>query len=215
MAANRPGPSYVCLNQGGGRFATPCIPIPGRVGDVDRARRFRQGRVRRSRRAEPRRRAEPDLLQRRQGRLRADGAVRSRRTRPGVSAPPPTSTATAGSISRSATRAAASLVVYMNDRKGGLVCRLPRRGQGAVPYAMTAGDLNRRRQPGHRASATPRGRTPCSSTTGLGGPSARSGSATRRARPTASRSATSIGDGFPDIALARSGAPNVLYLSGK
>jgi len=28
VAANRPGPSYVCLNQGGGRFASACIPIP-------------------------------------------------------------------------------------------------------------------------------------------------------------------------------------------
>src|SRR5688572_1922040 len=28
IAANRPGPSFVCLNEGGGRFATDCIRIP-------------------------------------------------------------------------------------------------------------------------------------------------------------------------------------------
>src|SRR5688572_13728758 len=28
IAANRPGPSYVCLNQGGGDFAAECVPIP-------------------------------------------------------------------------------------------------------------------------------------------------------------------------------------------
>ena len=28
IAANRPGPSFVCLNQGGGRFASDCISIP-------------------------------------------------------------------------------------------------------------------------------------------------------------------------------------------
>ena len=28
IAANRPGPSYVCLNEGGGRFAKDCIAIP-------------------------------------------------------------------------------------------------------------------------------------------------------------------------------------------
>ena len=28
IAANRPGPSFVCLNQGGGRYASDCIKIP-------------------------------------------------------------------------------------------------------------------------------------------------------------------------------------------
>ena len=28
IAANRPGPSFVCLNDGSGRFTSPCIPIP-------------------------------------------------------------------------------------------------------------------------------------------------------------------------------------------
>ena len=28
IAANRPGPSFVCLNDGNGRFPSPCIPIP-------------------------------------------------------------------------------------------------------------------------------------------------------------------------------------------
>ena len=28
IAANRPGPSFVCLNQGSGRFAADCISIP-------------------------------------------------------------------------------------------------------------------------------------------------------------------------------------------
>ena len=28
IAANRPGPSFVCLNEGGGRFASACISIP-------------------------------------------------------------------------------------------------------------------------------------------------------------------------------------------
>ena len=56
-------------------------PHPRRVRHEHRAGRLRQGRLHRSRGAEPRRRAESHLLQRRQGRVREDGAVRSRRCR--------------------------------------------------------------------------------------------------------------------------------------
>ena len=51
IAANRPGPSYVCLNLGGGRFAIDCITIPGKVSDHNSAGRLRWRRRHRSGRA--------------------------------------------------------------------------------------------------------------------------------------------------------------------
>ena len=72
IAANRPGPSYVCLNLGGGRFATDCIAIPAKSATTIVPADFdRDGFVDLAVPAQGWR-TESDLLQRRQGRLRAD-----------------------------------------------------------------------------------------------------------------------------------------------
>ncbi len=65
IAANRPGPSFACLNEGGGRFASDCIRIPAESAtsivpaDFDKDGFIDLGG------AQPRRRAESHLLQRR------------------------------------------------------------------------------------------------------------------------------------------------------
>src|SRR6187455_548765 len=188
VAANRPGPSYVCLNEGGGRFASGCIPIPAesatsivpadfdKDGFVDLAVPSRDG-----------------------GQSRIyfnDGKAGFARTAPFG---PPNAAARVGAAAdfdgdgwidlAMGDEAAASLVVYMNDRKGGLVAGFRVVDKARVPYARTARRTS--------CSATPGGHTRSSSTTAPGGPSPRSRSATRRARPTASRSATSIATGSP------------------
>ena len=121
----------MCLNEGGGRFASACIPIPAesattivpadfdKDGFIDLAVPSRDG-----------------------GQSRIyfnDGKAGFARTAPFG---PPDAAARVGAAadfdgdgcgrSRGRRReAAASLVVYMNDGKGGLDGRLPRRGQGA------------------------------------------------------------------------------------
>ena len=40
IAANRPGPSYACLNDGHGKLVEPMHPDTGRISDDDRASRF-------------------------------------------------------------------------------------------------------------------------------------------------------------------------------
>ena len=77
IAANRPGPSFVCLNQGGGRFASDCISIPAESATSIVPADFDKDGFIDSGGAQPRRRAESHLLQRREGRFCENGAVRT------------------------------------------------------------------------------------------------------------------------------------------
>src|SRR5262245_22174381 len=207
IAANRPGPSYVCLNDGKGHFASDCIAIPAesatsivpadfdKDGFVDLAVPSRDG-----------------------GQSRIyfnDGKAGFHRTTPFG---PPDAVARVGAAAdfdgngtvdlAVGDEKAASLTVYMNDGKGHLTPGFRTGDPKKTPYAIAAGDLNNdRRQDivfgytegphavfyndgtGRKFVPVPFGDA--------------QGSAYGFALGDMNR------DGFPDIALARSGAPNV------
>jgi FG-GAP-like repeat len=213
IAANRPGPSFVCLNQGGGRFTGRCISIPAKSattivpadfdkdGFIDLAVPSRDG-----------------------GQSHVyfnDGKAGFARTMPFGPSDAAARVAAAadfngdGSIDLAVgDEAAASMVVYLNDGNGRLVAGFRVADKSKTPYAMTVGDLNSDRHPdivfGYTSGphavffndGTGRQFTPV-----MFGD--KNGSAYGFALGDINK------DGFPDIALARSGAPNVLHLSGK
>jgi hypothetical protein len=213
IAANRPGPSFVCLNHGGGRFASDCIPIPAesatsivaadfdKDGSIDLAVPSRDG-----------------------GQSRIyfnDGKAGFARTMPFGPADAAARVGAAADFDGNGTidlavgdEKAASLVVYMNDGKGRLTAGFRVSDAKKTPYALIAGDLNDDRHPDIVFGYT-------------SGPHAvffNDGTG-RRFTPVhfGDEKGAAYGfalgdinrDGFPDIALARSDAPNVLYLSGK
>src|SRR5688500_10944603 len=141
IAANRPGPSYVCLNEGGGRFASSCIVIPAesatsivpadfdKDGFIDLAVPSRDG-----------------------GQSRIyfnDGKAGFARTAPFG---PPDAAARVGAaadFNRDGSldlvvgdEAAASLTLYVNDGKGRLSATFRVADKARTPYAIAAGDLN-------------------------------------------------------------------------
>ena len=213
IAANRPGPSFACLNLGSGRFATDCISIPAasatsivpadfdKDGYIDLAVPSRDG-----------------------GQSRIyfnDGKAGFART---ATFGPANAAARVGAAAdfngdgsidlAVGDEAAASMVVYENDGKGRLTAGFNVVDRAKVPYALSAGDLNNDGSPdivlGYTSGphtvffnvGTGKKFTPVT----FGDPA---GSAYGFALGDINR------DKFLDIALARSGAPNVLYLSGK
>ena len=213
IAANRPGPSFVCLNEGNGRFSSRCIPIPAesatsivpadfdRDGFVDLAVPSRDG-------------GQSHIFFN-------DGKAGFARTLPFG---PPDAAARVGAAADFNSdgsvdlvvgdERAASMVVYFNDGKGQLTPVFRVADKNKVPYALTAGDVNNDRRPDIVLGYT-------------SGPHSiffNDGSGrqfSHRAFGDAKGSAYgfAIGDvnrdGVPDIALARSGAPNVLYLGSR
>jgi hypothetical protein len=213
IAANRPGPSYVCLNDGRGRLLNPCLPIPAesattivpadfdKDGHVDLAVPSRDG-----------------------GQSRIyfnDGKAGFART---IAFGPPDAAARVGAAAdfngdgaidlAVGDEAAASMTVYMNDGKGRLTPGFHVADKRRTPYAMTAADVNSDRHPDIVLGYTE-------------GPHSlfiNDGSGKRFIEVTFGDKAGAAygfaigdidGDRKPDIALARSGAPNVLYLNGK
>ena len=189
IAANRPGPSFVCLNQGAGRFATDCIGIPAKSatsivpadfdkdGFIDLAVPSRDG-------------GQSHIYFN-------DGKAGFARTAPFG---PPDAAARVGAAADFnadgsldlvvGDEAAASMVVYQND------------GKGRLTAGFRVADKARTRTPSRRAistataartscSDTRQARTPCSSTMGPAGSSPRSSSAMPRAPRTALPSAIS------------------------
>jgi hypothetical protein len=212
IAANRPGPSFACLSEGGGRFASSCISIPAESattivpadfdadGAIDLAVPSRDGA---------------------QSRIYFnDGKAGFART---AAFGPKDAHARVGAAAdfdgdgdldlAVGDEFAASMVVYMNDGKGTLTPGFSVADKTRTPYAMTSGDLNNDRLPdivfGYTAG-------PHSVFYNDG-----SGRFTETRFGDAKGSAYGFAlgdinkDGFLDIALARSGAPNVLYLSGR
>jgi hypothetical protein len=213
IAANRPGPSYVCLNDGRGQLKSPCIPIPAdsattivpadfdKDGDVDLAVPSRDG-------------GQSHVYMN-------DGKAGFART---IAFGPSSSTARVGAAAdfdgngtidlAVGDEAAASLTVYMNDGKGQLTPGFRIADKQRTPYAMTAEDLNGDRHPDIVLGYTE-------------GPHSiffNDGSGKRFVEVKFGDKVGAAygfavgdinGDGKPDIALARSGAPNVLYLNGK
>jgi hypothetical protein len=213
IAANRPGPSYACLNDGRGRLLSPCAPIPAesattivpadfdKDGHVDLAVPSRDG-----------------------GQSRIyfnDGNAGFART---TAFGPSDAAARVGAAAdfngdgaidlAVGDEAAASMTVYMNDGKGRLTPGFHIADKQRTPYAMTAADLNSDRHPDIVLGYTE-------------GPHSvfiNDGSGKRFTEVTFGDKAGAAygfaigdidGDRKPDIALARSGAPNVLYLNGK
>ena len=213
IAANRPGPSYVCLNDGHGQLLSPCIAIPAesatsivpadfdKDGHIDLAVPSRDG-----------------------GQSRIyfnDGKAGFART---IAFGPPDAAARVGAAAdfdgdgaidlAVGDEAAASLTVYMNDGKGRLTPGFHIADKQRTPYALTAADLNGDRHPDIVLGYTE-------------GPHSvffNDGSGKRFVEVKFGDKAGAAygfaigdidGDGKPDIALARSGAPNVLYLNGK
>ena len=213
IAANRPGPSYVCLNLGGGRFATDCITIPAKSattivpadfdgdGAIDLAVPARDG--------------GPNQI------FFNDGKAGFARI---TTFGPPDNNGRVGAAAdfdgngtidlMVGDEIASTMTIYVNDGKGMLTQAFRFEDKKKSPYAGAAGDLNRDGRPDIVLGFT-EGPHLVFFNDGTG----RAFTRVTFGDPAGSAYGFALGDidrdGFPDIALARSGAPNVLYLSGK
>ena len=213
IAANRPGPSYVCLNLGGGRFATDCIAILAKSATTIVPADFdRDGFVDL---AVPARDGGPNQIYFNDGKA---GFTRTRSFGPADNH---------GRVGASADfdgngtidlmvgdEIASTMTVYLNDGSGVLSAVFHVEDKAKNPYAGAAGDLNRDGSPDIVFGYT-EGPHAVFFNDGTG----RAFAKVPFGDPAGSAYGFAIGDinrdGFPDIALARSGAPNVLYLSGQ
>jgi hypothetical protein len=213
VAANRPGPSYACLNDGHGKLSNPCIAIPAKSattivpadfdndGHIDLAVPSRDG-------------GQSHIYFN-------DGKAGFARTLPFGPADAAARVGAAADFNHDGSidlavgdEAAASMTVYLNDGTGRLTPGFHIANKQRTPYAMTSADLNGDRHPDIVLGYTE-------------GPHSvffNDGSGKQFVEVTFGEKPGAAygfaigdinGDGKPDMALARSGAPNVLYLSGK
>jgi hypothetical protein len=213
IAANRPGPSFACLNEGGGRFATSCIKIAAasatsivpadfnKDGFIDLAVPARDG--------------GQSVIFVNDGRA---GFGRSVAFGPSSSA---ARVAAAADFNGDGwpdlvvgDERAASMIVYVNDGRGALSAGFQVSDPKRVPYAIAAGDLNGDGRPdivlGYLGAAAS---VFFNDGTGQKFSAASFGDGRGDAYGFALGDINA--DGYPDIAMARSGAPNVLFLSQK
>jgi len=146
IAANRLGPSFVCLNQGGGHFASDCITIPAesatsivpadfdKDGFIDLAVPSRDG-------------GQSHIYFN-------DGKAGFARTAPFGPADAAARVGAAADFNGDGSldlvmgdEKAASMVVYLNDGKGRLTAGFRIADKAKTPYAIAAGDLNNDRSP--------------------------------------------------------------------
>jgi hypothetical protein len=210
IAANRGEPSFVCLNDGDGRFTSDCILIPSESATSIVAADFdKDGFI--------------DLAvpSRDVGQSRIyfnDGKAGFARTLPFGPADAAARVGAAADFNGDGAidlaigdEKAQSLVVYLNDGKGQLTERFKVADATKTPYAMAAGDLNNDGWPDIVFGYT-EGPHAVFFNDGTG----------RQFKPIAFGDKDGSAYGFAlgdvngdkviDIALARSGAPNVLYL---
>jgi hypothetical protein len=213
IAANRPGPSYVCLNLGGGRFATDCISIPAKSATTIVPADFDGDGV--IDLAVPARDGGPNQI------FFNDGKAGFERT---TTFGPSDNNARVGAAAdfdgngtmdlMVGDEIASTMTVYLNDGKGMLTQAFRFEDSKKNPYAGAAGDLNRDGRPDIVFGFT-EGPHLVFFNDGTG----RAFMRVTFGDPAGAAYGFAIGDidrdGFPDIAVARSGAPNVLYLSGK
>ena len=188
-----PGPSFVCLNEGNGRFASDCIAIPAesattivpadfdKDGFIDLAVPSRDG-----------------------GQSRIyfnDGKAGFARTAAFGPADAAARVGAAADFNRDGTidlavgdEKAASLIVYINDGQGRLTPGFKIADPAKTPYAMAAGDLNDDRHPDIVFGYT-EGPHAVFFNDGTGRRFTPVAFGDRRARRTASRSATSTATG--------------------
>ena len=213
VAANRPGPSYFCLNQGGGAFGAECIAIPAQSSTTIAAADFnKDGSIDL---AVPGRDGSQSYI------YFNDGKAGFERKEPFGPADATARVAAAADFNRDGAadlvmtdERGASMTVYVNDGKGSVTAGFKFADRKLVPYALTTADLNRDgsadivigyiNQPSKVFVNDGTGAqfTPVSFGDGQG---VAYGFAIGDVN----------GDGVPDIAMARSGAANVLFLGGK
>lgn len=213
IAANRPGPSNVCLNLGGGRFQTDCIAVPAKSATTVVPVDFdRDGFIDL---AVPARDGGPNQI------FFNDGKAGFARTTTFGPADNNGRVGATGDFDGNGTadlmvgdEIASTMTVYLNDGKGRLTQSFRFEDRKKNPYAGTVGDLNRDGSPDIVLGFT-EGPHLVFFNDGTG----RAFTKVIFGDPAGSAYGFALGDvnrdGFPDIALARSGAPNVLYLSGK
>ncbi len=212
VAANRPGPSFACLNDGGGRFTASCISIPAESatsivpGDFDKdgfidlavpARDGAQSRI-----------------------YFNDGKAGFART---ATFGPPRSAARAAAAAdfngdgaldlAVGDEDAKTLTVYLNDTRGRLTGALTVNNQ-QTPYAIAAGDLNDDRHPDIVFGFT-EGPPAMFFNDGTGRQFTRQPFGDKAGAAYGFALGDVNGDRIIDVAMARSGAPNVLYLGKK
>lgn len=213
IAANRPGPSYVCLNDGRGAFPPPCIAIPiGSATSVVPADFDNDGKVDL---AVPHRDGGQSVLFINDGRAHFATSI--------PFGPPKAAARVAAAADFNGDgsqdlvvgdEVARSMVLYLNDGKGRLSADFQITDRTRVPYAITVGDLNRDSRPDIVMGY-------------IGAPSAVFFNEGGGRRFTEVRFGDGKGDaygfalgdlngdGYPDIALARTGATNVMYVNEK
>jgi hypothetical protein len=213
IAANRPGPSFVCLNDGKGNFPPPCMAIPAASATSIVAADFDNDRN-----------VDLAVPERDGGQSRIyfnDGKASFTRTTPFGSPRAAARVASAADFDRDGDldlvvgdEGAASMTVYMNDGKGNMKEGFKTQDRTRVPYALSTGDMNRdgrmdivigyiSARPSVFFNMENGSRfTPVEFGDGKG-------SAYGFALGDLN------GDGKPDIAHARSGAPNVVYFGGQ
>ena len=213
IAANRPGPSYACLNDRGGGLVSPCIPIPAESATTIVAADFdKDGHIDL---------AVPSRDNGQSHLYMNDGKAGFTRT---IAFGPPNAAARVGAAAdfdgngtidlAVGDEAAASLTVYINDGKGRLTPGFHVADKRRTPYAMTAADLNGDRHPDIVLGYT-EGPHSVFFNDGSGKQFVEVKFGDKAGAAYGFAVGDINGDRKPDIAVARSGAPNVLYLSGR